>query len=283
MKLISDFGKGFTNCFRAFSPLFERGLWPYLFYPLLVWVGLWALSFYAAIVLADYIKELIEPYLTVDSLSDVAWIPKFSSILAILLGWLLKFVIWFFGSMFIRYILLMILSPLFAILSESTDEKLSGKKFPFKFSQFIKDIFRGIAITLRNLLMELLISFALWIVTIFFPPLIFITVPLGVIISWYFIGFSILDYNCERYKFSMSKSVTFVKKNKGYAMGIGCVYSIFLALPTPLGTIIGIMFGPTVAVIGATMCFLKITEQEPSPTSWPISGSKDSLDSPQGR
>jgi CysZ protein len=179
------------------------------------------------------------------------------------LGWLLRLIVWFIGSTFIKYIILILLSPLFSILSESTEEKLTGKKFSFSFVQLIKDIFRGVVITLRNLFMQLLISSGLWLVTIFFPPLLFVTVPLSVIIGWYFIGFSIMDYNCERHKYSTAQSVTFINKHKGYMIGIGCVYSVFLALPLPfhLGDIIGIMFGPAVAVIGATMSFLKINEQ----------------------
>ena len=57
-------------------------------------------------------------------------------------------------------------------------------------------------------------------------------------------------------------------RHKGYAIGIGCVYSLFMALPTIAGDAIGIMFGPTLAVIGATMGFLKINEQA-SQTSQP--------------
>ncbi|MBK7818879.1 MAG: hypothetical protein IPJ60_16085 [Sphingobacteriaceae bacterium] len=112
----------------------------------------------------------------------------------------------------------------------------------------------------------MLISFALWLATIFIPPLAIVTIPLSFVIGWYFIGFSIMDYNCERYKFSMSKSVQFIKQYKGYAIGIGCVYSIFISLPTIAGDAIGIMFGPTLAVIGATMSFLKInaTPSQPS-------------------
>lgn len=264
MKLLKDFGTGFANCFRAFTPLFEKNLWPFLFYPLFVWIALWALSVYGLISLAGYIDSLIKPYLSPDNASDTAlmlWLkPKLSGVFGFLIKWILHIIFWFIGSIFVKYFLLMVLSPLFALLSEITDEKLSGKKFPFSFLQLLKDIFRGIAITLRNLLFELVISFGLWIVTIFVPPLALITIPLGFIIGWYFVGFSIIDYNCERYKFNMSKSVQFIKQNKGYAIGIGCVYSIFMALPTVAGDAIGIMFGPTLAVIGATISFLKINE-----------------------
>lgn len=272
MKLLSDFGTGFANCFRAFTPLFEKGLWPFLFFNLFIWLGLWILSLYGIVSFAGYIDSLIEPYLSPDSATDTAvmlWLkPKLSGVFGFLIKWILHIIFWFLGSIFLKYFLLIILSPLFALLSEITDEKLSGKKFPFNFSQLLKDVLRGIAISLRNLLFELVISFGLWIVTIFIPPLAIITIPLGFVIGWYFVGFSIMDYNCERYKYNMSKSITFIKQHKGYAIGIGCVYSLFMALPTVAGDAIGIMFGPTLAVIAATMSFLKINET-PSQVSQP--------------
>ncbi len=264
MKLFSDFGKGFTNCFRAFTPLFEKNLWPFLFYPLLIWIGMWVLSIYGLMSLAEYIDSLIEPYLSPDSTTDTAlmlWLkPKLSGVFGFLIKWILHIIFWFLGSIFLKYFILIVLSPLFALLSEITDEKLSGNKFPFNLKQLLKDILRGVAISIRNLLFELLLSFALWLATLFIPPLAIVTIPLSFIIGWYFIGFSIMDYNCERYKFSLSKSVQFIKQYKGYAIGIGCVYSVFMALPTIAGDAIGIMFGPTLAVIGATMSFIKINE-----------------------
>lgn len=271
MKLFSDFGNGFVNCFKAFSVLFERGLWHFLFYPLIIWIGIWVASIYGFMALADYLNELVKPYLNFDNTAyDIQWLaflkPKLSGAFGFIVSWILKIIFWFIGSIFTKYLLLIVLSPLFSLLSESTDEKLSGNKFPFNGFQLIKDVFRGIAISIRNLLFELIISFGLWLVAIFVPPLFFITFPLGIIVGWYFIGFSIMDYNCERQKFSVSASVQFIKKNKGYAIGIGCVYSIFLALPTIAGDMLGIMFGPTVAVIGATISFLEIRKRELNPS-----------------
>jgi len=271
MKLFSDFGKGFSNCFKAFSVLFEKGLWHFLFYPLLIWLGIWIASIYGFMALAEYLTKLVEPYLSTENIgNDIEWLaflkPKLSGAFGFIVSWILKLIFWFIGSIFTKYILLIILSPLFALLSEVTDEKLTGNKFPFNLIQLLKDIFRGVVISIRNLLFELIISFGLWLIAIFVPPLFFITFPLSMVIGWYFIGFSIMDYNCERHKFSMSKSIQFIKKHRGYAIGIGCVYSVFLALPTIAGDMLGIMFGPIVAVIGATLSFLKINESPSLPS-----------------
>lgn len=265
MKLFSDFGKGFINCFKAFSVLFEKGLWHFIFYPLLIWLVIWIASIYGLVTLADYLTSKIEPYLSLDSLSTIEGFSflktKLSGAFSFIITWILKLFFWFVGSIFTKYILLIVLSPIFALLSELADEKLSGSKFPFNLIQLIKDILRGTVISIRNLCMELLLSFALWLIAFFVPPLFFITLPLSLLIGWYFIGFSLLDYSCERHKFKIGEGIQFIKKNKGYAIGIGCVYSIFMALPTIAGDVLGMMFGPTIAVVGATISFLEMNKK----------------------
>lgn len=270
MKIFSNFGNGFVNCFKAFSVLFEKGLWHFLFYPLLIWAGLFIASIYGFVALADYLTELIKPYLSIENISEASYFaflkPKLTGAFSFIITWLLKLVFWFIGSIFSKYLLLIILSPLFSLLSENADEKLTGNKFPFNIIQLLKDILRGIAVNIRNLFMELFLTFTLWLITFFFPPLIFITFPLGLIIGWYFIGFNLMDYSCERHKLSVSKGIQFIKQNRGYAIGVGCVYSIFMSLPTFAGDLIGLMFGPTLAVIGATMSFLEIKKKGLNPS-----------------
>ena len=112
--------------------------------------------------------------------------------------------------------------------------------------------------SLRNMLFEYLIIAVCFIATLFFAPLIVVTGPLLIIVSWYFSGFTMMDYNFERHKMSVSKSVQFARKNKGVICGIGLVYSLFMILPLFLG----IMFAPLLAVVGATICFLEIQKLE---------------------
>ncbi len=266
MKLFSDFGNGFVNCFKGFQILFERGLWHYIFYPLLLWIAIFTASIYGFMELADYITLKLEPYFSIENLSTTSsWLtflkPKLTGTFSFIISWLLKLIFWFIGSIFSKYILLIILSPLFSLLSESAEEKLTGNTFPFNIIQLLKDIARGTIINIRNLMIELILSFALWMIAIFVPPLAIITIPLGLLIGWYFVGFSLLDYSCERHKMTVGNGIQFIKQNRGYAIGIGCVYSIFMALPTFAGDLLGLMFGPTIAVIGATISFIEIRKR----------------------
>jgi len=266
MKFFKDFFKGIGNCFKGFGVLFERGLWPYMFIPLIIWIFLWVASFYGIILMADGISEWISEYIDAESISETGhWLswarPYLIGKIGFFIGIVLKIIFWFLGGTFIKYILLMVLSPVFALLSESAEEKLTGWKFPFSFLQLLKDIFRGIAISLRNMILEYFFMFACFLLTIIFPPLIIVTAPFLLFLGWYYVGFTLLDYNCERHKFGVAKSSQFIRNNKGYACGIGLVYSFFLGLPFILGSVLGIMFGPAVAVVGATISFLEINNQ----------------------
>lgn len=263
MKFFSDFFKGAGNCFKGFGVLFERGLWPYMFVPLALWLLMWIGSIYGIVLLADGISDWLNGFFHFDSIPEeghwLSWArPFLVSKLSFLISWILKLVFWFMSGTFVKYLLLMLLSPFFAYVSEKTDEKLTGNNFPFSVKQLLKDIFRGVAISLRNMILEYFLIFVCFIITLMFPPLVFITAPFLLLAGWYFIGFSLMDYNCERYKFGVNKSIQFMKKNRGYACGVGFVYSLFLALPTFPGHVLGMMFGPAISVIGATTSFLEI-------------------------
>jgi CysZ protein len=99
-----------------------------------------------------------------------------------------------------------------------------------------------------------------FVVTIFFPPLIVVTAPLLLFISWYFVGFTMLDYNFERHKMSISQSIHFARENKGIACGIGAIYYFLMLLPS----FIGMIFAPVIAVVGASICFLQIKNENES-------------------
>lgn len=265
MKFFSDFFKAIGNCFKAFSVLFEKGLWPYMFLFLGVWVLLWVLSIYGLFILADGISEYLSSLIDFNSIPETGhWLsfarPYLMGTFTFLIKLIFKFLFWFVSSTFLKYVLLMILSPVFSLLSESADEKLTGNKYPFNFIQLLKDIVRGVSINLRNMLLEYFFIFICFIISIAFPPLFIVTTPFLLFLGWYYVGFSLLDYSCERHKYNASQSIQFIKQNRGTACGIGFVYSFFMALPFLPGSVIGIMFGPSIGVVGSTISFLEINK-----------------------
>ncbi len=267
MKFFGDFFRGIGNCFKAFTVLFEKGLWPFMFIPLLMWIAMWVGSIYGFMSLAEWLGEKVNAYANAENIPVSGhWLsffrPYLIGKLSFLISILLKVVFWLMSGTLIKYLLLMVLSPVLALLSEKADEKLTKKEFPFNFLQLIKDIFRGIVISLRNMILEYFFIFVFGLITMFIPILSIVTIPLLFLIGWYFVGFAMLDYNCERYKYSVSKSINFMKRNRGYACGIGFVYSFFMALPFFVGDVVGMFFGPALAIVGATISFLNVEQAE---------------------
>jgi CysZ protein len=266
MNFFTGFFKGFGNCFKAFELIFNKGLWPFLLYPLAIWIITFVLALFGMTLLADQLSQWLKDYFSFENIPEQGhWLSFAKPFLTTqggeILFWIIKIILWFIAGFFSKYILLLVLSPLFALLSEISEEKLTGKKFPFSFTQFLKDILRGVGITLRNLLMESVIIVLCLILSFIFAPVGILTVPFLVLVSWYFTGFTMLDYSAERHKLKAGESTRFVRLNKGYACGIGCVYWLFMLLPFFVGDVIGIMFGPALAVVGATVSFLEINKK----------------------
>lgn len=152
----------------------------------------------------------------------------------------------FYFSLF-KYLFLIIGSPLFAYLSEKTESIIEGKDYPFNLKQLMKDIVRGIRLALRNLLWQTVYTVSILILS-FIPVVGWITPLLALLVECYYLGFSMLDYSCERNKLSTSQSISFIGRHKGLAIGNGLVFYVMHFIP-----LIGWLFAPSYAVIAATI------------------------------
>ena len=129
MNFFTGFFKGFGNCFKAFDVLFNKGLWPFLLYPLVIWLLTWVLTIFGITVLADAFANWTTEVLEFDKIPDSGhWLsfakPFLTGYFSFFVFWVVKILFWFISGTFSKYILLIVLSPLFALLSEIADEKL---------------------------------------------------------------------------------------------------------------------------------------------------------------
>jgi len=157
----------------------------------------------------------------------------------------LIFVLFYF-SLF-KYLFLIIGSPLFAYLSEKTESIIEGKDYPFNWTQFMKDVARGVKLALRNTLWQTVYTISLLILS-FFPVVGWITPVITVFVECYYYGFSMLDYSCERHKLSPSESITYIGNHKGLAIGNGMVFYMMHFIP-----VLGWVLAPSYAVVAATI------------------------------
>ncbi len=156
---------------------------------------------------------------------------------------------------FFKFMFLIIGSPVFAYLSEKTESILTGKEFPFSFSQLLKDMRRGIRIALRNMSWQTVYVIALLFLSLI--PLIGWITPLIVFfIDCYYMGFSMLDYSSERNNLGVTESIDLISHHRGLAVGNGMVFYLFHFVP-----VIGWLFAPSYAVIAATLSLHRAKEK----------------------
>lgn len=169
-----------------------------------------------------------------------------------MLLWILLMLFYF--SLF-KYLFLIVGAPLFAYLSEKTEAIIEKKDFPFSKEQFIKDMIRGIKLSVRNSLWQTV--YLLSIIFLSLIPLVgWLTPFLALLLECYYYGFSMLDYSMERHKKSEGESIAFVSAHKGLAIGNGIVFYLFHLLP-----IIGWILAPTYAVVAATLSIYPLKKE----------------------
>ncbi|OGU80229.1 MAG: hypothetical protein A2W11_07470 [Ignavibacteria bacterium RBG_16_35_7] len=255
MAFFSDFGKGISFHIKAFQFIAKHGLWIYFLYPIVLMLilgifGIWSV-FSLGGDLADYVISRI-------GISDPGegWLHWLSIILSFLIGLILKVLLFFLFSSFLKFFVLIVCSPIMALLSERVDEIHVGKTYPFHLGQFIHDIFRGIRVTLRNMFYETAILLACLIIG-WIPIIGWVVVPFLWIIGWYFLGFNMMDYTYERRKLKISEGAVFTRKHKGTAVGNGMTFSFLLMI-----AFLGITLAPILSVVAATLATIDTMEKQ---------------------
>ncbi len=247
MPLFNHFKTGFRSYKAAHKFIVKHKLWWYVALPALLNVLMVLLL---ALIGWNFFAQLNEWLFDITGLSGgpegyMKWLIVVLQVVFRIVMYVLLFFLYY---MVYRYIILIILSPMLALLSEKTDKLLSGREYPFVLKNFIIDVLRGIRIATRNTLIE----FFFMIVLFFFsyvPIIGYISPVIMFFITCYFYGFSMMDYTNERNRLSIRQSVRFVRRNRGFSIANGMVfYLIFFFVP-----LIGFMVAPAYAVVAATL------------------------------
>jgi CysZ protein len=236
-----------VQCFFSAHKLVKKHkLWRWILIPGLLYCLLFTTGMYAFFTTSSLAIDLIRTKTGLQTWLDgmqQSWL----NWLIIIAQTFIYIILFFFYFSLFKYIFLIIGSPLFAYLSEKTESIIEGKDFPFSFSQFLLDVVRGIKIALRNLLWQTVYVLTLLILS-FVPVVGLISPLLALLVECYYLGFSMLDYSCERHKLNTAQSIHLIGKHKGLAIGNGLVFYAMHLLP-----IIGWLFAPCYAVIAATL------------------------------
>lgn len=131
----------------------------------------------------------------------------------------------------VRYIMLILIAPVLAYVSEKTEEIATGKAYPFSLGQLLKDAWRGAKLAFRNGIAELLITILLF--AFGFIPVLGWFAPFILFgVQSYFYGFSMLDYYFERQRLDADSSRRYIYGHKWVAVGNGAYFNGLIYLLT---------------------------------------------------
>lgn len=244
--MFKGFVLGLKSYFKAHEFIKEHKLWIYVVAPGIMNLVLFLTTFLIGWHYSDQLTIYFLDLFGMADSSDDAW------------GWLSAVLRWFFMIFFrllfivfylylYKYVVLIIMSPVLALLSEKVDGILTKNEYPFEWEQFLNNVLRGVVIAVRNLAIEFTILLALFILS-FIPILGWITPFLMLVVEFFFFGFSMIDYSNERKGMSVRESTSFIYGNKGLAIANGGMFYALLLVP-----IIGLMVGPSYGVVAATL------------------------------
>lgn len=140
---------------------------------------------------------------------------------------------------FSKYLVVTLLSPLLAHLSQRTEFLLTGNKYAFDFKVLVHDVKRAFQIVIRNFMWEYFFFLIIWIVAELgwenpkSSPIFYLTFVIG----FYYYGFSFMDYINERRKLTIDDSIHFTRKNRGLAITIGAFYSVMILVPVDISVL----------------------------------------------
>jgi CysZ protein len=253
--LFKNFKLGVNTYSEAHHFIIEHKLWGYVLLPGIINMALLILVIFFGWHLASWITDKAFDYLGLNN-DPEGFLKYFVVGFYYVLKFGLRIVFVLLYIMFYKYIILMLISPFLALLSEKTEKLIYGNQYPFSFKQYIRDLIRGNIIVLRNVMVELL-----WLIIFFFfsyiPVLGLIGPAILFIIACYFFGFFMIDYCNERHKMTIRDSVHFVRANKGFAVANGIIFYLLLMIP-----LVGIMVAPSYSVVAATIGTERIRNNE---------------------
>jgi CysZ protein len=231
---MNAFFQGFTAFFRGMGFSVSRlGVW--YFVPIVLWLILiLGFSFQLSQWLIPYVYQWIELQTGLD-MNGAGGHSEWKELLKTGLQWgviiVVKVMVWYVMGRYMKYIVIILLSPLFAYISEKTEALISGVSYPFNVNQFLKDVLRGIGIALRNMLLETLFIVAGGIVGFFMPLLSPVILVFLFLVNSYFMAFNFFDYVVERKKMGVSQSVRYMRSNMPTLLGFGVAYNIIAWFP----------------------------------------------------
>jgi CysZ protein len=236
--MIKNIISGIKAYFGAFSLISKLKLWKYFAIPMLISFVTAIAVFGSAYVLSDNIGTFISQIWVWD------WGKETFSAISSFIGGLIIIII---GLILFKHIIMALSAPFMSPVSEKIEAHLTGNPpHSHRRTSFMQQLWRGILINGRNLVMELLLTIPILLLK-FIPIVNIFSTILLFLVQAYYAGFGNMDYTLERH-FKYKESLQFVRKHRGLAIGNGIVFILFLLIPV-IGVILVLPLSVTAASI----------------------------------
>jgi CysZ protein len=236
--MIKNISSGISAYFGAFSLISKLKLWKFFVVPMIISFITAIVIFGSAYTLSDNVGAFISKIWIWD------WGKETFSTISNVIGGLIIIVI---GLILFKHIIMALSAPFMSPVSEKIEAHLTGNlPHSHRDTSFMQQLGRGIRINGRNLIMELLLTIPILLLK-FIPIVNIFSTILLFLVQAYYAGFGNMDYTLERH-FQSKKSVQFVRKHKGLAIGNGIVFMLFLLIPV-IGVILVLPLSVTAATI----------------------------------
>ena len=248
--MIKDIISGIKAYFGTFRLISKLKLWKYFAIPMLISLVTAVIIFGSAYSLSDNIGAFISKIWIWDWGHDT-----FSSI-SNFIGGLIIIVI---GLILFKHIIMALSAPFMSPVSEKIEAHFTGNPaHSHRDTTFMEQLWRGIKINGRNLLMELLLTLPILLLK-FIPVVNIFSTILLFIVQAYYAGFGNMDYTLERH-FKYKESLQFVRKHRGLAIGNGIIFILFLLIP-----VIGVILVLPLSVTAASVQTVKVVQLKNKP------------------
>lgn len=234
--MIKNIVLGIKEYTGAFALISQLKLWKYFIVPVLI-------SILTAILIG------VEVYVLYDNVGSVIaklwiwdWGKEGFTAISNFVGGIIVLVL---GLILYKHIIMAFSAPFMSPVSEKIEYHYYGEtKHLHRKTSNTEQLIRGIRINIRNLFRELLLTFPILLLK-FIPVVNIFSTILLFIVQAYYAGFGNMDYTLERH-LNYKESINFVRKNKGFAIGNGIVFMLFLLIPV-IGIIIVLPLSVTAA------------------------------------
>jgi CysZ protein len=246
--MLKNIFKGIRAYSGTLKLISKLGLWKYFGVPMLI-------SFLTALLIGFVAYGLSD---NLGALITKAWVWEWGlqtfRTISDFIGGLLVVAV---GLILYKHIVMALSAPFMSPVSEKIEAHLLGGQIQHRNTSFGAQLWRGIKINVRNLIMELFLTVPILLLG-FIPIIGFLSPVLLFLVQSYYAGFGNMDYTLERH-FEVNKSVRFVKNYSGVAIGNGTVFMLMLFIP-----IIGIILVLPLSVTAATSETVRLLKESNS-------------------